>query len=48
MRFYTQQHAYYCGVDLHTKMMYLCVISQDGEFETVCWWGSRASAAGTG
>ena len=31
MRFYTQQHAYYCGVDLHTKMMYLCIISQDGE-----------------
>ena len=31
MRFYTQQHAYYCGVDLHTKMMYLCVMSQDGE-----------------
>jgi transposase len=31
MRFYTQQHAYYCGVDLHTKMMYLCIISQTGE-----------------
>ncbi len=31
MRFYTQRHAYYCGVDLHTKMMYLCIISQDGE-----------------
>ena len=31
MRFYTQQHAYYCGVDLHTKMMYLCIMSHDGE-----------------
>ena len=31
MRFYTEQHAYYCGVDLHSKMMYLCILSQDGE-----------------
>jgi transposase len=31
MRFYTQQHPYYCGVDLHTKMMYLCIMSHDGE-----------------
>jgi hypothetical protein len=31
MRFYTQQHPYYCGIDLHTKMMYLCIIGQDGE-----------------
>jgi transposase len=31
MRFYTRQHQYYCGVDLHTKMMYLCIMSQDGE-----------------
>ena len=31
MRFYTQQHPYYCGVDLHSKMMYLCIMSQDGE-----------------
>jgi len=31
MRFYTQQHQHYCGVDLHTKMMYLCILSQEGE-----------------
>lgn len=31
MRFYTGQHQHYCGVDLHTKMMYLCVMNQAGE-----------------
>ena len=25
MRFYNGQHRYYCGVDLHTKRMYLCI-----------------------
>jgi transposase len=31
MRFYTQQHAFYCGVDLHAKTMHVCVINQAGE-----------------
>ena len=31
MRFYTQQHAFYCGVDLHAKTMHVCVVSQSGE-----------------
>ena len=31
MRFYTQQHAYYCGIDLHTKSMYVCILNQKGE-----------------
>ena len=26
MRFYDQQHEFYCGVDLHTRKMYLCVL----------------------
>src|SRR4051794_4234809 len=25
MRFYNQQHRFYCGVDLHARSMYLCV-----------------------
>jgi transposase len=29
MRFYTLQHQYYCGIDLHTKNMYVCIIDQD-------------------
>ena len=30
MRFYDQQHEFYCGVDLHTRKMYLCVLDRDG------------------
>jgi hypothetical protein len=26
MRFYTKQHKYYCGIDLHTKKMFVCII----------------------
>jgi transposase len=31
MRFYNQQHQYYCGIDLHTKTMYVCILDQSGE-----------------
>ena len=31
MRFYTKQHKFYCGIDLHAKSMYACVINQEGE-----------------
>jgi transposase len=31
MRFYTQQHPFYCGIDLHARSMYLCIHDQDGE-----------------
>jgi len=31
MRFYTQQHQFYCGIDLHARTMYVCVLNQDGE-----------------
>ena len=30
MRFYNQQHRFYCGVDLHARTMYLCVLDQAG------------------
>lgn len=30
MRFYTKQHRHYCGIDLHTSKMYLCILNQDG------------------
>ncbi len=29
MRFYSKQHKHYCGVDLHAKTMYLCIIDQE-------------------
>ena len=31
MRFYTKQHPYYCGIDLHARTMYLCILNQAGE-----------------
>src|SRR2546428_12575777 len=31
MRFYTQQHPFYCGIDLHARTMYLCILDQAGE-----------------
>lgn len=30
MSFYDGQHRFYCGVDLHIKRMYLCILDQDG------------------
>jgi transposase len=30
MRFYTQQHKHYCGIDLHARMMYLCILDAAG------------------
>ncbi len=30
MQFYTQQHKYYCGIDLHASSMYLCIIDSEG------------------
>ena len=31
MQFYTKQHRYYCGIDLHARSMYVCVLDQAGE-----------------
>jgi transposase len=31
MRFYTKQHQFYCGIDLHARTMSLCVLNQEGE-----------------
>ncbi len=31
MRFYAQQHRYYCGIDLHARSIYLCIMDQAGE-----------------
>ena len=30
MRFYTKQHQYYCGIDLHARTMYLCILDREG------------------
>ena len=31
MRFYTNQHQFYCGIDLHARTMYLCILNRAGE-----------------
>ena len=31
MRFYTQQHRHYCGIDLHARSMYICLLDQSGK-----------------
>lgn len=31
MRFHTKQHKYYCGVDLHARVMHLCIFNASGE-----------------
>jgi len=30
MKFYTKQHQYYCGIDLHTKNMFVCILDSGG------------------
>jgi transposase len=31
MRFYTKQHTFSCGIDLHARTMSLCILNQEGE-----------------
>ena len=31
MRFYTTQHPFYCGIDLHARSMYVCIMNHAGE-----------------
>ena len=31
MRFYTNTHTHYCGIDLHAKTMYLCILDREGQ-----------------
>jgi len=30
MNFYTRQHKHYCGIDLHARSMYVCILDQAG------------------
>jgi transposase len=30
MRFYTRTHKHYCGIDLHARSMYVCVLDREG------------------
>lgn len=31
MKFYTKQHQFYCGIDLHAGAMYVCILDSTGE-----------------
>jgi transposase len=31
MRFYNRQHRHYCGIDLHVKTMYICILDTAGQ-----------------
>jgi hypothetical protein len=31
MKFYVKQNKYYCGIDLHARNLYACIIEQKGE-----------------
>jgi hypothetical protein len=31
MQFYTKQHQTYCGIDMHARTMYVCILNQAGE-----------------
>jgi transposase len=31
MKFYTRQHKHYCGIDLHARQMYLCILDAAGK-----------------
>ena len=31
MRFYTQQHGYTCGIDLHARSLYVCILDDTGQ-----------------
>ena len=31
MRFYNQQHKHYCGIDLHARKMYVCILNAKGK-----------------
>ena len=31
MRFYTGQHRFYCGIDLHARTMYVCILDAAGQ-----------------
>ena len=31
MWFYTKPHRYYCGIDLHARPMYICVLDAEGQ-----------------
>ena len=42
MLFYTKQHQHFCGIDLHARTMYVCIIDKEGK--TIVHRNMRATA----
>jgi len=30
LKYYTKQHQYTCGIDLHAKILYVCILDSSG------------------
>ncbi len=30
MNFYNNTHSYYCGIDLHARLLYVCILDDKG------------------
>jgi len=56
MRFYNHAHRFYCGVDLHARTMYLCILDHAGQIvlhhevpaDPTAFLEASACSAGTG
>ena len=31
MKFYTKSHSHFCGIDLHARCLYVCILDASGE-----------------
>ena len=36
MRLYNRRHRHYCGIDLHVKTMYICILDADMRAPNEC------------
>jgi len=41
MRFYNRQQCHYCGIDLHVKTMYVCILDVGGHVWCIAMWNRR-------
>ena len=54
MKFYTDQHQHYCGIDLHARQMYVCILDAAARCASRATWSAprrrcwpRSSCSGT-
>jgi ribosome biogenesis GTPase A len=44
MKFYTQEHRYTCGIDLHARSLYVCILDNTGKSTFINKFRSHRSA----